>query len=98
MSDTLPYLAGIFDGEGSIGFFSAGRKKGSVFTLEVGMTDEIVITLLHEELGGWKWFKGTKDHRKEMWRWRVEGEAAWDAYYKLRPYLRVKRWLAEPHG
>lgn len=97
MSNRLAYLAGIFDGEGSIGFFSRGGKRARQFCLEVKMTDKPIIDLLQSELGGTVVFRPReKAHWKDQWRWKVRDEQAWTAYYKLEPYLRLKRWAQEP--
>lgn len=97
MSTSLAYLAGIFDGEGTIGFFVGGSKKARQFSLEVKMTDKPIIDLLQSTLGGSVVFRPReKAHWKDQWKWKVRGEEAWAAYYKLQPYLRLKRWPGEP--
>jgi hypothetical protein len=93
----LAYLAGLFDGEGCLGSRANGRKP-KTWTLEIAMTDESLVRLYHDTFGvgtviekvlsGWS--------RKPQWRWRVTGDAAWEVYYALRPYLRLKLWNGEP--
>lgn len=94
----LAYLAGIFDGEGCIGFYKSGSVGGRYFRLTVAMTDEAIIRLLHTELGGR--MNGPKKPQKAHWKplyvWNARGEDAWRAYYLMEPYLRLKRWSREP--
>jgi hypothetical protein len=87
----LAYLAGIVDGEGSIGTLSKGPSKPRVFFIEVKMTSEEIIDLLHATIGGHKASRPSTTGRwKNQWRWRVTCRAARAAYVKLKPYLRLK--------
>src|SRR5712671_4828910 len=90
----LAYLAGIFDGEGSVGFYSGGKGRISrtyVFTMEVKMTYKPIIDLFYETFGGSVGFrKKYKSHYKDQWRWRVVGPKARDTFMQLKPYLRLK--------
>jgi hypothetical protein len=84
----IAYLAGIIDGEGSVGTF--GKKK-PIFTIEVKMTAEPIIDLLLNTFGGTKVFRPReKAHYKDQWRWRVKGKRAETVYQTLFPFLRLK--------
>ena len=104
MRDTdIAYLAGLFDGEGSIDFTKRKEKKRSGtyncrrVSMEVTMTDQSVIRWMHEVLGvGTVVKKPRKGLRKDgtkyltQWRWRCTFR---DAYYVCRvlwPYAHTK--------
>ena len=97
------YMAGLFDGEGSIDFTKRKEKKRSGtnncrrVSMEVTMTDQSVIRWMHEVLGvGTVVKKPRKGLRKNgtkylmQWRWRCTFR---DAYYVCRvlwPYAHTK--------
>ena len=97
------YIAGLFDGEGSIDFTKRKEKKRSGIydcrrvSMEVTMTDQSVIRWMHEVLGvGTVVKKPRKGLRKNgtkylmQWRWRCTFR---DAYYVCRvlwPYAHTK--------
>ena len=85
------YIAGLFDGEGSIHFKRAPEKKRSGtyncmrISMEITMTDKSVLMWVHEVLGvGTFTKKPRKGKRKDgtkylmQWRWRCTFR---DAYY-----------------
>jgi len=97
------YIAGLFDGEGSIDFTKRKEKKkyGTYncrrVSMEISMTDESVLIWVHEVLGvGTLTKKPRKGKRKDgtkylmQYRWRCTFR---DAYYVCRvlwPYAHVK--------
>jgi len=97
------YMAGLFDGEGSIDFTKRKEKKRSGtyncrrVSMEIAMTDQSVIRWMHEVLGvGTVVKKPRKGLRKNgtkylmQWRWRCTFR---DAYYVCRvlwPYAHTK--------
>lgn len=86
----LAYLAGIIDGEGCIGYQSNGGGRRT-FTIEVKMTNQLVIDLLHSTFGGaYQSRPSTNVAWKDQHRWRVKGEKAEEVYRALKPYLRIK--------
>lgn len=98
--ENLAYLAGIIDGEGSIGFEHlaprAKRPKSYyVCRLTVINTNKDIIDRLKQT------FKGTSDirkpikNRKVCYRWYVLGNDLEIAIKSLLPYLCIKRKQAE---
>ena len=99
----IAYIAGLFDGEGSISYKQYMRKRKHQkkayptwsIRMEIAMTDKSVLIWLHEILG-----VGTVNPKryktkytvgwKKQWRWRCQFR---DAYYVARllwPYVHVK--------
>jgi len=104
ISDTdKAYIAGLFDGEGSIDFTKRKEKKKSGtydcirISMEISMTDRSVLVWLHEVLGvGTLTNKPRKGKRKDgtkylmQYRWRCTFR---DAYYVcclIWPWAHVK--------
>ena len=99
----LAYIAGLFDGEGSVSHKQYMRKRPNnkkpyptwSIRMEIAMTDKSILVWLHEVLG-----VGTVNPKryktkytvgwKKQWRWRCQHR---DAYYVARllwPYAHVK--------
>ena len=93
MNTTIAYLAGIVDGEGSVGYYSAGKDKRKRLTIKVGMTEESVVSLLHTTFGG-SFYKRKPTQHKDVWVWQVTDNLARQALVQLQPYLRIK---GNPH-
>jgi|TARA_R100000654_G_C2607225_1_gene116061 hypothetical protein len=99
----IAYIAGLFDGEGSIDFKKRKEKKRNGtydcwrISMEISMTDESVLRWVHEVLGcGTVIKKPRKGLRKDgtkylmQWKWRCTFR---DAYYVCRllwPYSHTK--------
>ena len=88
MNDTVKaYIAGLFDGEGSVSYKQYMRKRSHnkkayptwQIRLEIAMTDQSLLMWLHEVLGvGTMGPRKVKPGRKKQWRWRCNHR---DAYY-----------------
>ena len=95
----IVYIAGLFDGEGSISYKQYMRKrKGQKkhyptwqIRLELAMTDKEIIKWLAETLdcGTWGERKVLKG-RKRQWRWRCSHRDAFFVARLLWPYVKVK--------
>ena len=99
----LAYIAGLFDGEGSISYKQYMRKRANnkkayptwQIRMEIAMTDQSVLMWVCEILGVGtvtaKRYKTPYTVRwKKQWRWRCSHQ---DAYYVARllwPYAHVK--------
>jgi hypothetical protein len=104
-TNDLAYMAGLFDGEGSVYFKKTKqirhKRPGkpvhniTVIRMEISMTDQDIIKWFHDMAGcgtvGKRKFKA--DYAKgwkQQWRWRC---CSRDAYYVANlmwPYIRVK--------
>lgn len=96
----LAYIAGIIDGEGSVGI-TKQRKILHInprYTpyISLGMTNENVVRLCAKELGGTIYIERVQENRKEMYRVKVNnGNAIVNAIDKISPFLRIKKSQAE---
>tara|TARA_R100000664_G_scaffold1844_2_gene4816 strand:- start:4249 stop:4551 length:303 start_codon:yes stop_codon:yes gene_type:complete len=88
----LPYLAGVFDGEGSMGVWSKGKDKSPAFRLQVEMADgDVVLKFLTYFKKGSLTARQRDDKYKIMYHWRVNGEEAKDIAREMLPYLSRRR-------
>ena len=93
------YIAGLFDGEGSVSYKQYMRKRAPnkkayptwQIRLEVAMTDESLLMWLHEVLGvGTVGPRKVKPGRKKQWRWRCSHRDAYKVAKLLWPFAQVK--------
>jgi hypothetical protein len=87
-NEELAYFAGLFDGEGCVGF---ARVRSSYFVrVLVVNTNREVLEYLQECFGG-----DIKAHRrksgwKQSWQWRLSWSAAINFLELIEPWLRIK--------
>lgn len=96
----LPYIAGLFDGEGTIGITKAtpGTGNRNRPVVAVCMTHERTIRALQAALGGSvREVDAAKYNPNAATRydWRLTGQAALDFVESVRPWLITKRDQAE---
>ena len=95
------YLAGLFDGEGSIYFKKTRQKKHQrpgkpihnvmVIRMEIAMTDKSVLEWVWETTGvGAFGSKKVKEGYKPQWRWRAAHRAALKVSKELWPIAQTK--------
>jgi len=102
-SDTIAYIAGLFDGEGCVTCKQRKTKRkdrgGKIYNqwyirCEIAMTDKHVIEWIHEVLGfGWcaeKKYKARPKHYKRQWRWSCGYQDALVFAKMIWPYVQVK--------
>ena len=97
------YIAGLFDGEGSVSYKQYMRKKPHTkkaypiwqIRMEISMTDKSVLNWLHLTLGvgtlNIKKYKSdyTKGWKKQ-WRWRCSSRDAYYVCLLIQPYAHTK--------
>ena len=92
----IGYMAGLFDGEGSITYkkYKEKKKTGTYdcwrIVMEISMTDKSVLVWFHEMLGCGTLRKKPRPGHKMQWSWRCSFR---DAYYVARlfwPYSHTK--------
>ena len=99
MSTQLAYIAGLFDGEGSVSRYRERRKNRKnptwVIRCEVNMTDRAIIKWLHETLGFGSFHKKPPSKNqlgsRMQYRWCCSYRDALKFANLLIPYSRVKR-------
>lgn len=92
----VAWAAGIMDGEGCIGVYSGGADAGLRLTVQVGNTDLVMITKLHDMFGGYvsTTMKANKSG-KPYYMWRAASGKGDAVLRQLLPYLVTKRQQAE---
>lgn len=94
----LAYIAGYFDGEGTVGINRSTRNGSSRYRIQVslGNTYKPAVDELKTTFGGsiHPHSKGKSNHR-QMWYWTVNGVAAYNFLSKVLPYLREKQAQAQ---
>jgi hypothetical protein len=91
------YIAGLFDGEGSVDFAKRKEKRGNVqaILMRIEMTDQTVLNWVHETLGVGTVRKrnrspSRKAHWKDAWVYSVRFRDALHVCKILWPYTIVK--------
>jgi len=93
------YIAGLFDGEGTIDYarrWEKRKNKKKIYkfwrvSCTVGMTDKSVIEWLHETLGfGTVRPKKVPEGMKPQWRWRCTFRDSLQLAKLLWPYTQIK--------
>ena len=98
---TAAYLAGLIDGEGSIGFYNTGNhriKEKSYgpypsIRLRIGMTDKNIIEWLKESFGGYFDTRKYPNNSKynDAYCWSIAGEKCEKVLRHIYPYLKIKK-------
>jgi len=97
----LAYVAGLFDGEGSIfiGKQKTDRNKsGLLFRLHIEMcnTNELAVRRMQLYFGGSVYERyADLDTRRTLWSWQLRGQMALEFLKVISPYLRIKKPQAE---
>jgi len=85
------FLAGVFDGEGSFGIWSKLKTK-KYFAASVEMSDKDMVQRFHAFFGGCLYLcKRRKEHHKDTWRWRINGQGALKTIDMMIDYLSKRR-------
>jgi hypothetical protein len=100
MDPFLPYFAGFFDGEGSIGIYRNSRHHQPGRTLRVQVTQNVsreATELLEEAQRRWGGALTimNRTHARPAWMWQVSASKGVRALREIRPWLRVKAEQAD---
>jgi hypothetical protein len=89
----LIFLAGVFEGEGSFGFWGKDNKNNRYFRIQVRMTDEDIVVRFVDffKLGYVNSHIPKKNHLKKSWKWTVAGDRAMDVMLQMAPFLGIRR-------
>jgi hypothetical protein len=89
----LIFLAGVFEGEGSFGFWGKEDKANRYLRVQIRMCDEDIVTRFTDYFGlGFitTHIPKNKKHSKS-WKWTVAGEKAISVMLQMIPYLGIRR-------
>lgn len=94
--DDCIYLAGLFDGEGTVGCYSANDRRRPRIHLSIGMTDEEVVRWCHTitGLGGVAIRTQTNPAWNTLYRWQVNDRKAIQVLALIMPWLKTKKQQA----
>ena len=89
----LCYLAGFFDGEGSIGLYWNKAQKIYVPIIQVSNTNKTIIKELQDKFGGYVNSRQRKASYKLIWDWNIRDGKKRIPYFieTMTPYLRQKK-------
>lgn len=94
MADTkIAYLAGVFDGEGTIGFYWNGKQY--VLSVAVTMCCVAVLEAFVEEFGGKIYPCNKKNAKRPQYTWQLRAKKAEPFMSAVLPYLIEKREQVE---
>src|SRR5215472_1920853 len=94
---TVAYVAGLFDGEGSVCTYTyKGKEPGRKYAawLEVCMCSEETVHWIKEHFGGSISVRKPKPHhswKREQWHWKIPGDAAVAVLKMIYPFLITKK-------
>ena len=92
----LAYVAGLFDGEGSISIVKNKKWNNHTLQISLGSTDEWICQSLKMMFGGNISLKNeTHDGIRACWQWSNGSRKAYNTLLLIVPYLRIKRPQAE---
>lgn len=93
IKEKIIFLAGVFDGEGSFGFWSKGKDKVRVITMSVETTDEDMVKRFLIQFGGsfYKRAARNPEKHKPTWQWRLKGSNAYMTLKAMIPYMCLRR-------
>jgi hypothetical protein len=91
--EKLIFLAGVFEGEGSFGFWGKEHKNNRYFRIQVRMTDEDIVVRFVDffKLGHVNSHTPKKDNLKKSWKWTIAGDKAMEVMLQMVPYLGIRR-------
>jgi len=93
MDVSIAYMAGFFDGEGSVGIYGGGGTSGRTVRVQVTQNVHPASTALLD-CGRSKWGGSmtvmNRSGKRQAWNWQVNGAAAIAMLRDLRPFLLLK--------
>jgi hypothetical protein len=89
----LIFLAGVFEGEGSFGFWGKEDKANRYLRVQIRMCDEDIVTRFTDyfELGFITTHIPKNKKHSKSWKWTVAGEKAISVMLQMIPYLGIRR-------
>lgn len=101
MNDFFPYVAGFFDGEGSIGIYpKKSSYKGRAYVTYYLRTQlvqkrstesDLLLDMLIDKFGGGGSLIPCGEAKKAAWNWQLSSDKACDFLEKIYPCLLIKK-------
>lgn len=85
----LGWVAGLFDGEGSLGIYRDKRSNSAKLDVSLTMIDEAPVEVMYRLLGGT--FATYQRPDRRTYRWAVYGKLATAPLLMIYPYLVLKK-------
>ena len=91
--EKLIFLAGVFEGEGSFGFWGKEDKANRYLRAQIRMCDEDIVTRFTDyfKLGFITTHVPKNKKHSKSWKWTVAGEKAVSVMLQMMPYLGIRR-------
>jgi hypothetical protein len=91
--EKLIFLAGVFEGEGSFGFWGKEEKHNRYLRVQVRMCDEDIVRRFIDyfRLGSVTTNLPKKELHSRSWKWTVAGDKAIEVMLQLVPFLGIRR-------
>ena len=89
----LIFLAGVFEGEGSFGFWGKENKANRYLRVQIRMCDEDIVVRFIDyfKLGHITTNLPKNPKHSRSWKWLVSGDKAVEVMLQLVPYLGIRR-------
>jgi hypothetical protein len=89
----LIFLAGVFEGEGSFGFWGKAEKVNRYLRIQVVMTDEDIVKRFVDyfKLGFITTRMPKNEEHKKVFKWVVSGDKAIEVMLQIAPFLGIRR-------
>lgn len=89
MNEVYIYVAGLFDGEGTVTMSHVSNKKHRSPVVSVTSTTKSLLDFLKENFGGTiSRQKVYKSHHKQSWMWKLSHQKAIDFLIAIRPWIK----------
>ena len=89
------YIAGFFDGEGSIIIYKRSRSNSYSLNVQVNQLDRGMLEFLQSFYSG-KINRGNDKKKKhQLWQWRLTAQMALNFLLDIEPFLKLKREQAK---
>jgi len=97
----LSYIAGFFDGEGSITIHHncrpspRGKSPNHTLQVSIGNTDPSILILIHKNFGGSILARKRRPGHRDVTQWAIRAALALPFLEAIRPFLRMKSKQAD---
>jgi len=89
---SVEYMAGFFDGEGTVAVTTRGREKGVYLRISISNTNQQILHLIKACFGG---YLSTPRKKRENWKpsceWINSGKSAAEFLKLIQPYVILKK-------